>query len=328
VDINRPSLRGLVPPAPYDSTDPLRDLELKRQWAAQYRDVALQFANQVVSALQARGFNVQILGETGSPGAGYVGLPQYAAILRQGGKAMDATIGNPVRFNSPADEAQELASLFSIYATDAQASTGFNTSVLAPVTSPPPPPPPTTPPSSGTTQTFSAPAGPSYVRSASIVAPNGFQAGAPWTIVVSGQPNRPVSIAARKDGRDLGETTYGSTDSQGQFQMKGTFTEDTVGQWSETVKVGGEIVGSLQFTVLPAPVAGPPASSGLPASSGQPAVSSPSPPGQARVVQAGSPGPAVHELTVEPPKPWYQTIPPWGWAAIGLGALLLMRDRR
>jgi len=325
VDINRPSLRGLVPPAPYDSTDPLRDLELKRQWAAQYRDVALQFANQVVSALQARGFNVQLLGETGSPGAGYVGLPQYAAILRQGGKAMDATIGNPVRFNSPADEAQELASLFSIYATDAQASTGFNTSVLAPVTSPPPPPPPTTPPSSGTTQTFSAPAGPSYVRSASIVAPNGFQAGAPWTIVVSGQPNRPVSIAARKDGRDLGETTYGNTDSQGQFQMKGTFTEDTVGQWSETVKVGGETVGSLQFTVLPPPV------SGTPPASSQP--NSPSSPGsfQTTVVQAGSPGPVVDKQGVEPatpPKPWYQTIPPWGWAAIGLGALLLMRDRR
>jgi len=322
VDINRPSLRGLVPPAPYDSTDPLRDLELKRQWAAQYSDVALQFANQVVSALQARGFTVQILGETGSAQAGYIGLPQYAAILRQGTKAMDATIGNPVRFNSPADEAQELASLFSIYATDAQASTGFNTSVLAPVTSPPPPPPPTTPPSSGTTQTFSAPAGPSYVRSASIIAPSGFQVGMPWTIVVSGQPNKPVSIAARKDGRDLGETSYGNTDSQGQFQMRGTFTEDTVGQWSETVKVGGETVGSLQFTVLPAPVAGPPASSG------QPAGSAPSPPGQARVVQAGSPGPAVHELTVEPPKPWYQTIPPWAWAAIGLGALLLMRDRR
>ena len=319
MDINRPSLRGLVPPAPYDSTNPLRDLELKRQWAAQYRDVALQFANQVVSALQARGFTVQILGETGSPGAGYVGLPQYAAILRQGGKAMDATIGNPVRFNSPADEAQELASLFRIYATDAQASTGFNTSVLTPVSSPPPPPPP---PSSGTTQAFAAPAVPSYVRSASIIAPSGFQVGMPWTIVVSGQPNKPVSIAARKDGRDLGETSYGNTDSQGQFQMRGTFTEDTVGQWSETVKVGGETVGSLQFTVLPAPVAGPPASSG------QPAGSAPSPPGQARIVQAGSPGPAVPELTVEPPKPWYQTIPPWAWAAIGLGALLLMRDRR
>jgi MYXO-CTERM domain-containing protein len=95
-----------------------------------------------------------------------------------------------------------------------------------------------------------------------------------------------------------------------------------VGQWSETVKVGGETVGSLQFTVLPAPVAGPPTSSG------QPAGSAPSPPGQTRVVQAGSPGPAVHEPAVEPPKPWYQTIPPWGWAAIGLGALLLMRDRR
>jgi len=325
VDLNRPSLRGLVPPAPFDSTNPLRDLELKRQWASQYRDVALQFANQVVSALQARGFNVQILGETGSPGAGYVGLPQYAAILRQGGKAMDATIGNPVRFNSPADEAQELTYLFSIYATDAQASTGFNVSVLAPVTSPPPPPPSgSSTPNVGTQPSTTQP-GPSYVRSASIIAPSGFQVGMPWTIVVSGQPNRPVSIAARKDGRDLGETTYGNTDSQGQFQMRGTFSEDTVGQWSETVKVGGESVGSLQFTVLPAPV------SEAPPGSSQP--NSPSSPGpfQTTVVQAGSPGPVVDKQGVEPatpPKPWYQTIPPWGWAAIGLGALLLMRDRR
>jgi hypothetical protein len=320
VDLNRPSLRGLVPPAPFDSTNPLRDLELKRQWASQYRDVALQFANQVVSALQARGFNVQILGETGSPGAGYVGLPQYAAILRQGGKAMDATIGNPVRFNSPADEAQELAYLFSIYATDAQAPTGFNTSVLAPVTSPPPPPPP---PSSGTTQTFSAPAGPSYVRSASIIAPSGFQVGMPWTIVVSGQPNRQVSITARKDGRDLGETTYGNTDSQGQFQMRGTFTEDTVGQWSETVKVGGETVGSLQFTVLPAPVSEAPPGSSQPPSSSNPT------PGQPTVVPVGSPGSSPSKMTPQVlPEPWYQKIPTWGWAAIGLGALLLMRDRR
>jgi MYXO-CTERM domain-containing protein len=320
VDINRPSLRGLVPPAPYDSTDPLRDLELKRQWAAQYRDVALQFANQVVSALQARGFTVQILGETGSPGAGYVGLPQYAAILRQGGKAMDATIGNPVRFNSPADEAQELASLFSIYATDAQASTGFNTSVLAPVTSPPPPPP--------------------SIRNH----PNLLCAGRALL-----RPQREHHRAQRLPGRHAvddrrlgpaespgldcsperrprpGRNHYGNTDSQGQFQMRGTFTEDTVGQWSETVKVGGETVGSLQFTVLPPPV------SGTPPASSQP--NSPSSPGpfQTTVVQAGSPGPVVDKQGVEPAtpaKPWYQTIPPWGWAAIGLGALLLMRDRR
>lgn len=146
-----------------------------------------------------------------------------------------------------------------------------------------------------------------------------------------GAPGKAVSVAAWKDGRSLGETTYGVTDPSGRFDLSGSFTPDTTGQWQEIWKVGGEPVGTVSFTVLPAP--GP---SDAPET---PVKTSAMPLGPAQVVSVGTPaspgapgapGAPSTQTTAggQDAEPWYKRIPVWAWALAGAGALFMMRDRR
>ncbi|GIU80925.1 MAG: hypothetical protein KatS3mg005_4163 [Bryobacteraceae bacterium] len=333
MDVTRPTLRGLIPPPPSDPLNPLRDLELKRQWAAQYFQQALDFANAVVGALRLQGFQVQVLGNSCDPGAGCMGLPQLQAILNRGGRSMDSSIGNPVRFDSPQQEAASIADLFNSYATSSSGyQTGFNQSALVN-----PPPQPTTqqqvyqqqsqalqqtaPQVFQQMQSVASPL-PGSVRSAAIIAPRGYTVGSPWQIVVMGPPNKPVSVAATQSGRSLGETTYGTTDANGRFEMSGTFAAETVGSWQQIWKVGGEPVGTVTFTVLPSAGPSSPASSGA-------SVQQTSQDGATSqtVVNVGNPGAQQRAQAVEE-EPWYRKVPAWAWAVAGLGALMLMRSSK
>lgn len=334
MDIPRPTLRGVIPPAPTDPANPLRDLELKRQWAAQYFQQAMDFATAVAEALRAQGFIVQVLGTSCDPSAGCMGLPQLQAIVSRAGRSMDASIGNPVRFDSPQQEAASIAELFAIYATSSSGyQTGFNQSVLAQ--------PPTQSMSQQQvyqqqTQALQQTASQIYqqmqnvasttagaVRSAAIIAPRGYTVGSPWQMLVMGPANKPVSVAATHDGRSLGETTYGSTDSAGRFEMAGTFGAETVGSWQQIWKVGGEPVGTVTFTVMPAPGPNSASSSG---SSGQP--NTPSGSTSQTVVNVGNPGVQMNSQQSAGEQPWYRTVPAWAWAVAGLGALMLIRSNK
>lgn len=146
-----------------------------------------------------------------------------------------------------------------------------------------------------------------------------------------GAPGKPVSVAAWQDGRSLGETTYGVTDANGRFDHSGYFTPETVGRWQEIWKVGGEPVGTVSFTVLPA--AGPTDAPQTPATntalpqmpSQVVSVGTPASPGAPGA--PGTPGAAEPAVGMQG-DPWYKRIPVWAWALAGAGALWMMRDRR
>jgi hypothetical protein len=80
--------------------------------------------------------------------------------------------------------------------------------------------------------------------------PSSFNVGDQWRLTISGPPNLPVTGAAQQSGRNLGVSSYGSTDSTGHLVLTGTMTADTVGSWSEQWTVGGRPVGSVSFVVV------------------------------------------------------------------------------
>lgn len=258
------SLKGLIPAMPFDY-NPWVDQQLKAQWASQYWQQALNYANSVVSELRAQGFDVQVFGYDCDLAAGCIGLPMLQSVIRKSGRSMDASIGNPVRFNSPQEEALYLANLFGMYATDSSSfQTPFNPLVLVPV------------PSSGTTSTSapqtttttsttpsatatSAPepvtASPAPAATtdrplaALIEAPNGYVVGRRWKITITGPANQPVSNKAYQDNKDHGSTTYGSTNSSGVFTLEGAFSSDSAGAWVQQWYVGDRFAGLLTFNV-------------------------------------------------------------------------------
>lgn len=83
----------------------------------------------------------------------------------------------------------------------------------------------------------------------------GLRVGDAWTLRVSGSPNSAVTGAARQDGRDMGSTGYGSTDSQGLLVIRGTMGAEHVGTWVEKWTVNG-MTADLTFTVQPAATSG------------------------------------------------------------------------
>lgn len=80
-----------------------------------------------------------------------------------------------------------------------------------------------------------------------------FQVGDSWSLQINGAPNSPVTDTASQNGASLGTTSYGSTDSNGNLFLSGTFDSSTVGTWVETWSVGGISAGPISFTVSPAP---------------------------------------------------------------------------
>jgi len=251
-------LGGMIPPAPSVFGDPVQDLAAKTQWVNIYFAQSRQYADAVVAALQSAGFSVNILGSSCDPGAGCVGLFQYQAVLSRDGKSMDASIGNPVRHNSPQEEASDIAYLFGIYAAPMQGySTGINTSVLvqpsgtsAQVQLPQEFAYATAPATQTQTQTQAsntAATTTAYRRNVQLLAPDGYKTGGRFTLKIWGLPNQTVEIEAWQNGQSHGRTAYGATNAQGYYEISGSWQPEHAGRWQENVYVGGEIVGRLDF---------------------------------------------------------------------------------
>jgi len=254
-------LGGMIPPAPSVLGDPVQDLAAKTQWVNAYYAQSRQYADAVVAALQSAGFAVNILGSSCDPGAGCLGLFQYQATLSKDGKSMDASIGNPVRYNSPQEEASDIASMFGIYAVPAQSySTGINTSVLvqpsstsAQVQLPQEFASATTATTqtantaATTTQTANTATTTTYRRDVQLLAPDGYKTGGRFTLKIWGLPNQTVEIEAWQNGQSHGRTAYGATDSSGYYEISGSWQPEHAGRWQENIYVGGEIVGMLDF---------------------------------------------------------------------------------
>ncbi len=212
-------LCGLIPPMP-SSPDPQEALRLVQEWSRKYYADSLAYAEQVVSALQSMGFSVDIKGNACLPEAGCNGLATLYGTMSANGRVMEISVGRPVAYNSPAEEAEMLAQAFSAYST----------------------------PVSGQAAT-SQPSSQSIPYSAAISAPEGYVVGRPWKIIATGSPGQIVEIEAFHRDRNLGRTAYGTTDSAGYFSMEGRFEDWTVGRWTENVYVGGQLAGAFNFQV-------------------------------------------------------------------------------
>jgi hypothetical protein len=249
-------LGGMIPPAPSVYGDPVQDLAAKTQWVNTYFAQSRQYADAVVAALQSAGFAVNILGASCDPGAGCIGLFQYQATISKDGKSMDASIGNPVRYNSPQEEASDIAYLFGIYAVPAQSySTGINTSVLVqPSSTSTQVQLPQELASATTTTTQPANAAPAttttYRRDVQLLAPDGYVTGGRFTLKIWGLPNQTVEIEAWQNGQSHGRTAYGATDASGYYEISGSWQPEHAGRWQENIYVGGEIVGMLDFELV------------------------------------------------------------------------------
>jgi hypothetical protein len=109
----------------------------------------------------------------------------------------------------------------------------------------------------------------------------GFQVGDQFLVRVAGTPGRSVSVVARQNGGDWSTSTYGQTNTQGVFELRGQMGADHVGRWEELWKTNGAESALLTFDVsfaaatvqpghtqLPAPVGATPAPAPLPAGAG------------------------------------------------------------
>jgi hypothetical protein len=77
-----------------------------------------------------------------------------------------------------------------------------------------------------------------------------FKAGDQFTLTVTGPPNSPVLINAVQNGQQLpGPTTLGSTDASGRFVLTGNWIAANVGNWSESITVGGHPAPPLNFNI-------------------------------------------------------------------------------
>lgn len=76
-----------------------------------------------------------------------------------------------------------------------------------------------------------------------------FLVGDSWTLTVTGAPNQPVSVSATQNGKALGTTPMGNTDSNGRFTITGAMDASTVGAWVETWIVGSTSSAPVPFQV-------------------------------------------------------------------------------
>ena len=79
---------------------------------------------------------------------------------------------------------------------------------------------------------------------------NPMQVGDTWTASITGaQANAPVVVVGGMNGV-LGNNQVGTTDANGNFALSGTCTSDEVGSWTEQWMVGGDLVGSISFSIV------------------------------------------------------------------------------
>jgi hypothetical protein len=81
------------------------------------------------------------------------------------------------------------------------------------------------------------------------------QVGDNWTLNITGPPNAAVVNTASHNGVAIGSTNYGKTDGNGNFQLTGYMSPDTVGTWYETWAVGNSSA-TLSFSVANASSSG------------------------------------------------------------------------
>ena len=275
-------LCGYFPQMPY-SYNAVEDARLKAEWANQYYQASIAYNDAVVSALRAMGFAVDVIGNACLPSAGCYGLALYGAVMKKNGKQMDTNIGFGTRFDSPQQEAEYLAMLFerNAISTQTEWQSGQGTSVYsgAQVSYTPSSGAGTTAgagsnTSAGSTAGASSKAGAgtsdsgssastvsNKPLSASISAPDGYVVGRSWRITVTGPALQPVSVHAYQNGKDLGRTQYGRTDSNGVFDLSGSFTPGVEGGWVEYWYVGDSLAGVINFVVSPAATAPQPGES-------------------------------------------------------------------
>lgn len=75
------------------------------------------------------------------------------------------------------------------------------------------------------------------------------RAGDAFRVRVTGaRPGATVEVEAYQDGRSLGRTRYGTTDSAGSFTLTGTIGAEHAGRWREIWHIGGDSV-TVEFTV-------------------------------------------------------------------------------
>jgi hypothetical protein len=251
-------LGGYIPAAPF-SYNPLEDMNLKAQWTNQYYAKSVEYADGVIAALRSMGFDVQVLGVACDPAAGCLGMMLYSAIINKDGKTMDTSIGNPVRYDSPQQEASDIAYVFGIYAVPSQSfSSGINNDALVQAATVPSSTPTyeqwlqtaTQAPSATTTtatatQTTTAAA--SYRKDVQLLAPDGYRTGGRFTMKIWGSPGQTVEIEAWQNGQSHGRSAFGTTDASGYYEISGSWLPEHAGRWQENVYVGGEVVGRLDF---------------------------------------------------------------------------------
>jgi hypothetical protein len=87
--------------------------------------------------------------------------------------------------------------------------------------------------------------------------PNGpYQVGDQWTLTITGNPNTAVQGSASQNGAPMSTSNMGTTDTNGNLTLTGTFGAGDVGSWAESYLVGQGTPAPLNFTVN-APTASP-----------------------------------------------------------------------
>lgn len=94
---------------------------------------------------------------------------------------------------------------------------------------------------------------------------NPLRVGDTFLVEVTGAPGQPVAVHAIQNGRDMGRSTYGSTDSSGRFRLTGNLSAEHAGSWSEVWYVGTVAAPGVSFTVGPAVSTSGPSGSAPPA---------------------------------------------------------------
>jgi hypothetical protein len=71
-------------------------------------------------------------------------------------------------------------------------------------------------------------------------------------ITVQAQPGQQVAWDPIQNGNDRGMAVLGTTGSDGSWKFQGTIGPDQVGQWLENWFVGGKLIATFSFIVVPA----------------------------------------------------------------------------
>lgn len=278
-------LGGMLPNISVQYTyNPQIDYNLQVQalmdWYNKYYQQAYSISEQVMAELRRRGFQVQVIQtpeQLCNPSANCYDYVGHLVNLTKNGFTMQAGMGDRGSFSRVNSVSEFADSVERAFLASYESQTGAQyqqqpqptvTQPQATVTQPQPtvtqPQPTVTQPQPTVTQPTVTQTQPTvtqqtyatgqqtmtYAKSAVLLAPDGYRTGGRFTLKIQGKPNSQVSIRAWQNGSDHGTTPFGTTDSQGYYEISGVWQDVHAGQWREIVYVGGETVGELNFTVV------------------------------------------------------------------------------